>query len=407
MLTREENEMLTRVGPGTPMGELLRRYWHPVAPAQELSEERPTKLVRVLGEDLVLFRDRSGRFGAIQERCAHRGASLLYGRVEERGIACAYHGWLYDLQGHCLECPAEPPGSQFHRTVKITAYPVQQLLGALWIYMGPPPAPVIPPYDFLMRTGRPRITVVQPVLHCNWLQCVENNVDPTHAPILHQDHENMKARPVNTTRGFIDDQPSWGFFHVPYGIMKQRHFANGETDEHAFVFPNALSQSTGRYMVPVDDEHTLLIILGVPPRRAPKGDGADQADEDGEPIVVYAEYKDPPERSYPDARYRTRTIIQQDIMVWETQRTIQDRTIERLATSDAAIVAMRQLMFENIARVQRGEDPLGVIRDPSHPIIETGAGDLNQTGGATGAGRPYGITTGTLNTQLRSRTQAD
>jgi hypothetical protein len=112
--------------------------------------------------------------------------------------------------------------------------------------------------------------------------------------------------------------------------------------------------------------------------------------------VEYAQYKDPPELSYPLARYRTRTIMQQDIMVWETQRTIQDRTVERLATSDGAVVAMRDLMFENIEKVRRGEDPLGVIRDPNHPIIESGAHDLNQTGGKTGTGRPYGMTTGTL-----------
>src|SRR5262249_41312447 len=170
----------------------------------------------------------------MQDHCVHRGASMLYGRVEERGISCAYHGWLYDTQGNCLETPAEPADSRFHLTVKLRAYPVQEYVGVLWIYMGPQPAPVIPPYDYFTREGRIRITVTEPILHCNWLQCVENNVDPTHAPILHQDHEHQKAKPVSTTRGFIDDQPGWGFYEVPYGIMKQRHFANGETDEHAY-----------------------------------------------------------------------------------------------------------------------------------------------------------------------------
>jgi nitrite reductase/ring-hydroxylating ferredoxin subunit len=154
MLTKEQNDLLTQVGPGTSMGELLRRYWQPLAPAQELTDEHPTRFVRILGEDLVLFRDKSGRYGAIQDHCAHRGASLLYGRVEERGIAYAYHGWLYDTAGNCLECPAEPAGSKFHLTVRATAYPIQEFLGVLWIYMGPQPAPVIPPYDFLRRTGR-------------------------------------------------------------------------------------------------------------------------------------------------------------------------------------------------------------------------------------------------------------
>lgn len=111
MLTAEQNELLTRVGPGTPAGELLRRYWHPVAIASDLSAENPTKFVRILGEELVLFRTPKGEAGLLEDRCSHRGASLCYGRVEDRGIACAYHGWLYDIRGNCLETPAEPPGT--------------------------------------------------------------------------------------------------------------------------------------------------------------------------------------------------------------------------------------------------------------------------------------------------------
>src|SRR5918994_1924685 len=126
MLTPEENELLTRVGPGTPVGELLRRYWHPVAIASELSDENPVKFVRILGEDLVLFQDKQQRVGLLQDRCSHRGASLSYGRVEERGIACPYHGWLYDTDGNCLETPAEPAGSKFALTVKHKAYSAQR-----------------------------------------------------------------------------------------------------------------------------------------------------------------------------------------------------------------------------------------------------------------------------------------
>src|SRR5947208_8864647 len=146
-LTQEENELLTRIGPGTPAGEVLRRYWHPIAVAQELTDENPTMFVRVLGEDLVLFKDRSGNVGLIADHCVHRGASLLYGRVEERGISCAYPGWLYDAAGNCLEAPAEPAGSKFHLTVKIKAYPVQKWIGLYWAYMGPLPAPAITKYD--------------------------------------------------------------------------------------------------------------------------------------------------------------------------------------------------------------------------------------------------------------------
>ena len=154
MLTREENETLTRVGPGTPAGELLRRYWYPVAVASELTAENPTQLVRILGETLVLFRDKKGHVGLLTDRCSHRGASLSYGRVEERGIACPYHGWLYDTKGNCLETPAEPCESKFHLTVKQRSYPVQKLVGLYWAYLGPQPMPLIPNFDIWFRQGR-------------------------------------------------------------------------------------------------------------------------------------------------------------------------------------------------------------------------------------------------------------
>src|SRR5204863_10188760 len=122
---------------------------HPVAAARELTDEQPTRFVRLLGEDLVLFKDKSGNVGLIADHCAHRGASLIYGRVEERGIACAYHGWLYDTAGNCLECPAEPAGSAFHLTVRHQAYPVQKRLGLYWAYLGPDPVPPIRRLDVM------------------------------------------------------------------------------------------------------------------------------------------------------------------------------------------------------------------------------------------------------------------
>src|SRR5947208_13169443 len=150
MITKEENDRLTRVGPGTPGGELLRRYWYPVAAIDDL-ETAPTKFVRILGEDLVLFKDKSGNVGLIQDHCAHRGASLLYGRVEERGISCAYHGWLYDTAGNCLETPAEPADSKCYLTVKMKAYPVKKFAGIYWAYMRPQTVPAPPKYDLLSR----------------------------------------------------------------------------------------------------------------------------------------------------------------------------------------------------------------------------------------------------------------
>src|SRR5205809_502243 len=174
MLTAEENELLTRIGPGTPAGNLLRRYWYPFAPAPELSESRPTRFVRLLGEDLVLFRDKSGNIGLVGDHCPHRGASMLYGRVEERGIACAYHGWLYDTQGNCMETPAEPADSKLYLTVKAKAYPVRRFIGLYWAYLGPEPAPVIPRYKAWVPTDRKVKVTVYPDIACNWFSAAEN-----------------------------------------------------------------------------------------------------------------------------------------------------------------------------------------------------------------------------------------
>src|SRR5204862_361681 len=144
-----------------------------------LTDEKPTHFVRILGEDLVLFKDKSGGVGLIQDHCAHRGASLMYGRVEERGISCAYHGWLYDTAGNCLETPAEPADSKFYLTVKMKAYPIREYAGLYWTYMGLEPAPVLPRVDIVESYALTAVGVV-PQIDCNWLQVVENNLDQAH-----------------------------------------------------------------------------------------------------------------------------------------------------------------------------------------------------------------------------------
>jgi len=371
MLTQEENERLTRVGPGTPGGELLRRYWHPIAVAQELTDENPTKFVRVLGEDLVLFRDKSGNVGLIADHCSHRGASLLYGRVEERGIACAYHGWLYDTLGNCLETPAEPAGSMFHLTVKHPAYPVQKQVGLYWAYLGPRPAPVIPKFDILMRKDGRRKIQVYPQLDCNWFAAAENAVDSTHLQILHQDSPVSKRRPENTTRGYIDDIESSEYYLTPYGIMKKRTYKDGTVDEHPMVFPTHLRTRGSIWLrTPIDDTHAMQIVLGF---RATE-DGSPVEEEDP-PVEYLKPYKDPPDAIHPVARYDMYApwgqILAQDIVMWETQGPISNRPGERLATSDKGVVMLRELMLAEMEKVERGLDPMGVIRDPDHPMIDT------------------------------------
>lgn len=361
MLTKEENEMLTRVGAGTPAGELLRRYWLPVAVAGELTAENPTQAVRILGETLVLFRDKSGRVGLIDDRCAHRAASLCYGRVEARGIACPYHGWLYDTKGDCLETPAEPAASKFHLTVKQKAYPVQKLVGLYWTYMGPLPAPLITNFDIWFRKDGRRKIFIQPQLDCNWFQAMENSVDPAHLQILHQDTAG-RGRPVrDSTRGLTDDVANFDFYEVPYGIMKRRTYRNGMIDEHPLIFPNILRQgNVGQIRVPMDDTHTKIYFV----RFFPSENG--ETIENDEPTVEYiAPYKNPPDAVHPYTKFRMDAVQAQDHMAWETQGAVADRTRERLATTDRGIIMLREVMFREMKKVRWGQDPLGVIRDPA------------------------------------------
>jgi 5,5'-dehydrodivanillate O-demethylase len=367
MLSEAENELVTRIGPGTPAGDLLRRYWYPVAFAAELTEENPTHFVRILGEDLVLFRDKSGNMGLVGDHCPHRGASLLYGRVEERGIACAYHGWLYDTQGNCLETPAEPADSKLYLTIKHKAYPVQKFIGFYWAYLGPLPAPVIPHFDVWVRTDGTRTIHRRPTLDCNWFQAMENSVDSAHLQILHQDTSGSR-RPVSTTRGFTDEVKEFGFYECEYGIMKTRVYEGEVPEEHPLIFPNVLRVNTGTHIrVPIDDTHTCVWYVGFQPD--PEGKEHDQPENP--PHEYLDSYKTPASASHPFARYRMDRVDAQDYMVWETQGPIANRGVERLATSDRGVVMLREMMKREIANVAEGIDPKGVIRDPDHAMIDT------------------------------------
>ena len=367
MLTTEENELLTRVGPGTPAGELLRRYWQPIAIAKDISDDKPVKFVRILGEDLVLFQSKKGELGLLEDRCSHRGASLSYGKVEERGIACPYHGWLYDTAGNCLETPSEPCESKFALTVKHRAYPVKKFAGLLWAYLGPAPAPVIPKYDVWARTDGWHWIRALPRLDCNWFQAMENSVDTAHLHILHQELVTRSFTVRGTTRGTIDDLTSFEFYEVPYGIMKRRSFTDGTTEEHPLIFPNLLRQANRTQIrVPIDDTHTWIVYLHF----VPSENGA-PPDKEDIPVDYREPFKNPPDALHPFTRFRLDEVDAQDVMAWETQGPIADRTRERLTGSDKGIVMYRAMVKREIEKVQKNLDPMNVIRDPDHAIIDT------------------------------------
>jgi 5,5'-dehydrodivanillate O-demethylase oxygenase subunit len=360
-LTREENERLTRVGPGTPAGELLRRYWQPVGVTTELTDELPTRAVRILGEDLVLFRDRSGNVGLLADHCAHRGASLLYGRVEERGISCAYHGWLYDTAGNCLECPAEPAGSMFHLTVKQHAYPVRSHLGLYWAYMGPGPAPLLPTCG--LSDGWGVHTVEEQVeLKANWLQVVENNMDGAHFPILHQEWGGGRwpgAKPAGTTRGYIDQCGPLEYWEEPWGIMRRYAYRQGGAETDALLFPNIRRHHDDvSIKVPVDDVETRKFVLYL--TTSPDPD---------RPVEHRVRQTHREVRDTPDGRYRMDQIGYQDVAVMETQGAISPRETWRMGTSDYGLALYHDMLLQAIADIESGLDPKGVIRDAQDPAI--------------------------------------
>jgi 5,5'-dehydrodivanillate O-demethylase len=367
MLSKADNELLTRVGPGTPAGELLRRYWHPIAVVGDLAPERPTRFVRVLGENLVLFRDKLGRVGLVGDRCAHRGASLCYGRVEERGISCAYHGWLYDTGGHILETPPERNDAIIN-SVKQLSYPVKKFVGMYWTYLGPDPAPLLPPYDLFTRSNGKRTLIVHPRLDCNWFQAMENSVDPDHLQILHQEFLTREDhQPVNSTRGFIDEVQNTDFYTTDFGIMKKRTYTDGRVDEHPLIFPNMLRQGFGMQIrVPADDAHTIHFQLVFEPSDTQVSDPFGDV-----PVTYRRAYKEPADGIHPFTHFTMDSVLAQDHAMWETQGPIADRTTEHLSYSDRGVSLLRKVTTEQIERVQRGEDPMGVYRGAADMIVDT------------------------------------
>ena len=415
MLNRDENELLTRVGPGTPMGVLLRQYWIPALFAAEVapSDSDPLR-VRLLGEDLVAFRDSTGRIGLLGTHCPHRGASLFFGRNEESGLRCVYHGWKFDIAGQCVDMPNEPAESDFKHRVRATAYPCLERNGVVWVYMGkrtpPPPLPALEwnlvPADQVYMTKR--------VADSNWVQALEGEIDSSHSSFLHTllDEEQNYQHAQNAAKDQVfpdgkgmyykmkDRHPHFSVLDTDYGLLIGAR-RNAEEDSyywrltqfllpfHTLIPPYGQDPSfSGHAWIPIDDEHTLALCFTYHPTRALGAEqihgmrygGGHLGHQTLHPTVDA--FLPPTPEPWSQYRciyhqgndYRLDYAAQRQVRfsglpgVWpqdsacqESMGAIYDRSLEHLGTSDTGIIRTRRALLDAARAVHdRGAPPRGV-----------------------------------------------
>jgi len=383
-MNRATQDLLTRIGPGTRMGALLRRYWHPVAASCELAAGTARK-VRLLGEDLVLLRTASNRLGLLEAACPHRRASLAHGEVDGETLLCPYHGWTFAADGRCLAMPAEPvrKPALLERCAAV-AYRAEELGGLIFAYLGPDPAPLLPRWDLLVWPDGLR-DIGRALIPCNWLQIMENSVDPTHVEWLHGRHLawSRERAGLAVPTHYRRHQIKIGFDRFRWGIIKRRVLEGGsEQDDdwrigHPLLFPLMVRVGAGQQhrlqiRVPVDDTHTLHYWYAC--YRPRPGERAPPQHE----IPVY----DVPWQDE-QGEFITDFVDGGDIMAWVTQGPIADRTREQLVASDAGIALYRRMLLEELNRSEAGEDPLGTLRDPAKNQIIELPQERNKLGGGS------------------------
>ncbi|MEQ9571131.1 MAG: aromatic ring-hydroxylating dioxygenase subunit alpha [Nitratireductor sp.] len=387
MMSQEQNDLLTRVGRGTDAGAVLRLYWQPAALADELMTARPVVPVRLLGEDLVQFRDHEGNLVLIDRHCPHRGADMLYGRLEDGGLRCAFHGWNFDRSGQCIEQPGEPEGSQMHKNIRIRSYPVVEKNGIVFAYMGPGDPPPFPALDCFAAPDTP-VFAFKGLWECNWLQAMEVGIDPAHASFLHrflqdEDPADSYGKQFRDKAGETDipmtrllreyPRPDIKVEETDYGmrLISLRHMEDGRTHVRVTnqIFPEAIcipmsnEMTITQWHVPVDDEtcywYSMFTSFGRPvdktlmreqrlkehrlPDYAPKKNRANN----------YGYNPD-------EQRDVTYTGMGLDINVhdqWavESMGRIQDRTEEHLGRTDVGIMKYRRMLRAAIDNVKNGQ----------------------------------------------------
>ncbi|MGW9270510.1 MULTISPECIES: aromatic ring-hydroxylating dioxygenase subunit alpha [Microbacterium] len=366
---------LAQVGPGTPYGEVLRRYWHPVAKVEDATT-RPLSL-RVLGEELVLFRTRKGKAGLLHPRCIHRGASLFYGGVEDEGIRCCYHGWVFDTEGHCLEQPCEPDLGLHRDRVRQPWYPVEEQYGLIWAYMGPPDKkPVLPRYDTLEELAADEQLIVNDQgvggggpaqLDFNWLQHWENVMDPFHVPILHARFSGNQFTPEMALI------PEVEYEYTPLGVrsIQMRDLGDGRQLRRVteVIFPNLRVVASPKlasgqtnmigWVVPMDDTNFRIFTVA--------------RDSDPDFLTkLRSTHEGKPWKELTDLEHQR---LPGDYEAQKSQGAISLHSEDHLTTTDQGIAMIRRMMAKQHRAVAGGGDPVGVFFDESERLIRIEGGN--------------------------------
>lgn len=392
MLTREENELVTRVGPETPMGQVMRRYWIPAVLANQLPmPDCPPVRVRLLGEDLVAFRDSQGRVGLLEEYCPHRRASLFLGRNEENGLRCVYHGWKFDVEGRCVDMPNEPLDSRFKEKVLLQSYPTSELGGVIWAYMGPRAKMPDPVGMEWTRAPEEHRFISQTHEYCNFLQCVEGGIDTCHGSFLHNNDLSDQAafHRIDRAPRLEVERTSYGFRYV--GIRDVGEIGT-YLRLYQFVLPfhqfrsqqivrrkgkdggsrEAIPIEKGHMWVPMDDHNTMIYnwMLAVDedkpltPEFIAKQETSAGRGPDGETAVRRRTRENDWLIDREVQRRQTYTGIKgvntQDLAVQESMGPVVDRSREHLGSSDKAIIAYRRVLLDVLRDFEQGVEPLGV-----------------------------------------------
>jgi len=382
-VTPEENELLCRTGSGTPMGEMMRRYWIPALLSEELPEPDSTpKRVRLLGEDLVAFRDTEGRVGLVDEVCAHRCASLAYARNEDGGLRCIYHGWKYDVTGKVLDTPAEPRESNIKHHVKLLAYPVREVGGVLWAYMGPADRmPVFPEWEWTTVPGDRR-SVGKTIQECNYVQALEGDLDSSHSDYLHS--SDIRGRPRDHAPLFEAEDTPYGYRYVAIrkpdqdaDKLKYARITLFAMPFYAFIppgRPGISSRGAGDYetashhaYVPIDDEHHIFFSfnvsrLGPMPNRGYQNDRDESYRAFGNRANMHLQDR----ATMKDGNWTgIQGVRAQDRAVTESMGPVSPRHKEHLGISDTSVVWLRRRLLESVHAFMAGGEPIGL--DPSIP----------------------------------------